>query len=33
MPIKLGKDNCTCTKGVRTRSLCASNVIPDGFAL
>ena len=32
MLFMLGKNNCTCTRGARMRSLCASNVVPGGFA-
>ncbi len=33
MLFMLGKHNCTCTKGARMRSLCASNVVPGGFTI
>ena len=29
----LGKNNCTCTGGARTRSLRTSNVVPGGFTI
>ena len=33
MLFMLGKNNCTCTKGARMRSLRASSVVPGGFTI